>query len=137
MANDELDDLLIASMKTLDDQVPSGYFEGLPSRILARLEDRSMQTSSSGTNLPVSASGPIPTATSPESKPDKDEDSGLHDIRNLASSARCDALVYNNSLFNQYARIVTGQFSGNLAHIEQLFLHKRLEAAAARLRARL
>jgi len=81
MANDELDDLLMASMKTLDDQVPSGYFEGLPSRILARLEDRSMQTSSSGTNLPVSASGPIP-------KVDKDEDSGLHDIRNLASSAR-------------------------------------------------
>lgn len=78
-------------MKTLDDQVPSGYFEGLPSRTLARLEDSGMQTtSSSGTDLPVSASGPIPkpTADRASGAEERDEDSGLHDIRNLASSAR-------------------------------------------------
>ena len=51
--------------------------------------------------------------------------------------ARCDALVYNNSLFNQYARVLTGQFGGNLVHIESLFLRKRLAAVTTRLRARL
>jgi nodulation protein Z len=57
-------------------------------------------------------------------------------IADMFLLARCDALVYNNSLFNQYARVLTGQFSGNQVHIESLFLHKRLEAAATRLRAR-
>lgn len=51
--------------------------------------------------------------------------------------ARCDALVYNNSLFNQYARVLKGQFSGNQVHIESLFLHKRLHATAKRIRVRL
>lgn len=49
--------------------------------------------------------------------------------------ARCDALIYNNSLFNQYARVVTGNFSGNQVHIETLFLRtnaRRLAAAARR-----
>ncbi|HLL21349.1 MAG TPA: hypothetical protein VK427_04415, partial [Kofleriaceae bacterium] len=45
--SDDLDDLLRTAMKSLDDQVPSGYFEGLPYRTLMRLgEDSSMQTSS-------------------------------------------------------------------------------------------
>jgi Nodulation protein Z (NodZ) len=51
--------------------------------------------------------------------------------------ARCDALVYNTSLFNQYARIVTGQFGGNLVHFESLLLRKRaavwMQAARRRL----
>jgi hypothetical protein len=71
-----------------------------------------------------------------------DDDETAHEaivdtVADMFMLARCDALVYNNSLFNQYARVLTGQFSGNQAHIESLFLHKRLEAAARRLRARL
>ena len=39
--------------------------------------------------------------------------------------ARCDALVYNSSLFNQYARVVTGWFSGNHIHFETQFARGR------------
>ncbi|MGE0872167.1 MAG: hypothetical protein AB7P03_26650 [Kofleriaceae bacterium] len=75
-------------MKTLDDEVPSGYFEGLPNRTLARLGDGSMQTTGPDMRaetevdaLPPEASGGVP-------KQDRDEDSGLHDIRSLASSTK-------------------------------------------------
>lgn len=51
--------------------------------------------------------------------------------------ARCDALVYNSSLFNQYARVLTGQFSGNQVHIESLFLRRRVRRAATSLHSRL
>jgi hypothetical protein len=40
--------------------------------------------------------------------------------------ARCDALVYNTSVFNQYARVVTGCFGGNLVHLETQFLQRRI-----------
>ena len=83
--SDDLDDLLRRSMKTLDDQVPSGYFDGLPTRTLARLEDSSMQTT--GTSSSSDSTGPIaPPAPIPPK--DRDEDSGLHDIRSLASSTK-------------------------------------------------
>ena len=68
-------------MKTLDDQMPSGYFEGLPNRTLARLEDSSMQT--------TGTTGDASTSTGqPPQLDQRDEDSGLHDIRELASSQR-------------------------------------------------
>src|SRR5512133_962666 len=76
---DDVDDLLRRAMKTLDDQVPSGYFEGLPSRTLARLEGQMQTTGSSGTEGDKSATG-VP--------PQQEEDSGLHDIRSLASSTK-------------------------------------------------
>jgi hypothetical protein len=84
--DNELDDLVRVAMKTLDAQVPSGYFDGLPNRTLARLEDSSMQTTSgtSKTESPVVAD--LPAVTPPAKE--RDEDSGLHDIRNLASSQR-------------------------------------------------
>lgn len=47
--------------------------------------------------------------------------------------ARCDALIYNSSVFNQYARVVSGYFSGNLVHIESLFPRRRARVAAAAL----
>jgi hypothetical protein len=50
--------------------------------------------------------------------------------------ARCDALVYNSSLFNQYARILTGNFSGNQTHLESLFLRSRLRLLAGAARRR-
>lgn len=65
-------------MKTLDDQVPSGYFEGLPNRTLMRLEDDIMQTTGTSDKS-------APTGVPPQ---DRDEDSGLHDIRSMASSAK-------------------------------------------------
>src|SRR5436190_16921542 len=76
--SDDLDDLLRGAMKTLDDQVPSGYFEGLPNRTLARLEESSMQSTGTSENS-------SPTAVPPQ---DREEDSGLHDIRSMASSAK-------------------------------------------------
>jgi hypothetical protein len=51
--------------------------------------------------------------------------------------ARCDALIYNSSLFNQYARVVTGNFGGNQVHIETLFLRTAPRRLAASVRRRL
>lgn len=86
--SDDLDDLIRRAMKTLDDQVPSGYFEGLPNRALARLgEDSSMQTSTGNTSGHSKAPG-VPVQDSQDSKGERDEDSGLHDIRSMASSTK-------------------------------------------------
>jgi hypothetical protein len=51
--------------------------------------------------------------------------------------ARCDALVYNSSMFNQYGRVVTGYYGGNLVHLETLFLRPRARQLAAAIRRRL
>jgi hypothetical protein len=51
--------------------------------------------------------------------------------------ARCDALVYNTSLFNQYARVLTGYFGGNHVHFESVLLRNRARHVAAALRRRL
>ena len=89
---DDLDELLRSTMKTLDDQVPSGYFEALPERTLARLageggtDDMQQGTSGPTTREPMSA---MPPTTEPAALPKKrDDDSGLHDIRNLAQSTK-------------------------------------------------
>jgi hypothetical protein len=83
---DDLDALLRTAMKTLDEQVPSGYFEALPGRTLARLaaEEGTMQAgSTSGTEAKSS-----PATAAPPGTPQADEDSGLHDIRNLAQTTK-------------------------------------------------
>ena len=86
---DDLDDLIRGAMKTLDEQVPSGYFEALPNQTLARLEGSSMQHGSSGTTdtNPRDAMVPPPVDAVVQAK-ETDEDSGLHDIRNLAQSTK-------------------------------------------------
>lgn len=48
--------------------------------------------------------------------------------------ARCDALVYNGSMFNNYARVVTDGFGGNARNIESLYLRYWVRTAAARIR---
>jgi nodulation protein Z len=48
--------------------------------------------------------------------------------------SRCNALVYNSSLFNQYARCVTGFYGGNEVHLETLFLRNRGRQLARALR---
>ena len=98
---DDLDQLIRAAMKTLDDEVPSGYFEALPNQTIARLEGSSMQHGSSGTTQtrdtvsppPVVDSDSAPAVMQPApvmtARQEEDrEDSGLHDIRNLAQSTK-------------------------------------------------
>lgn len=80
--NEDIDDILRAAMKTLDGETPAGYFEGLPNRTLARLEG-SMQTTSG--NESASSSKELPMTDSGNGR---EEDSGLHDIRNLAAASR-------------------------------------------------
>lgn len=60
--------------------------------------------------------------------PDDDRSAIEDTLADMFLLARCDALVYNTSLFNQYARVVTGQFGGNLVHFESLVLRKRVLA---------
>lgn len=85
--SDDIDDQLRRTMKVLDDQVPSGYFEGLPQRTLARLEDHGMQTSSDSSSNRISSPASVASVPPMSEKP-RDEDSGLHDIRSLASSTK-------------------------------------------------
>ena len=83
---DDLDELIRRSIKTLDDGTPPGYFEGLPSQTLARLEDGNMD--SQGTRNRDLNSSTAPVSAPPLMNNDREEDSGLHDIRNLASSTK-------------------------------------------------
>ncbi len=101
---DDLDDQLRAAMKTLDEQVPSGYFEALPNQTLARLEGSMQQqygTSGSSADtgddvattlmakVPLEADeAPAQQASKPMTQQREEEDSGLHDIRNLAQSTK-------------------------------------------------
>ncbi|CAN5919244.1 hypothetical protein BH11MYX3_BH11MYX3_31220 [soil metagenome] len=75
-------------MKTLDDQMPSGYFEGLPNRTLARLEDVSMQPMGTTGSDRDRDGGSGPAGVPPMTAAEREEDSGLHDIRSLASSTK-------------------------------------------------
>jgi hypothetical protein len=90
---DDLDNLIRAAMKTLDEQVPAGYFEALPNQTLARLEGSSMQHGTGTPGLNEKAAM-VPPPVDPDTQPtnkqdfDREEDSGLHDIRNLAQSTK-------------------------------------------------
>jgi len=66
-----------------------------------------------------------------------DRDSIDDTVADMFLLARCDALVYNTSLFNQYARVVTGYFGGNQAHFETILIRKRLQQLAMSARRRL
>lgn len=80
--SDDIDERIRAAMKVLDDEAPSGYFEALPNVTLSRLEDDiEMQTVNRMTD---DSSTGIP----PQADAARDEDSGLHDIRSLASSTK-------------------------------------------------
>jgi hypothetical protein len=82
---EDLDALLRRAMKTLDDEAPSGYFDTLPDRTVARLSGGEVAMQQTGTTKreDSSAAPPLAEATRPP-----DEDSGLHDIRSLAQSTK-------------------------------------------------
>jgi hypothetical protein len=96
---DDLDQLIRTAMKTLDDEVPSGYFEALPNQTIARLEGSSMQHGSSGSTetrdtvvspppVRLDDDAPVSPASRDQAREEDREDSGLHDIRNLAQSTK-------------------------------------------------
>ena len=66
-----------------------------------------------------------------------DRDSITDTLVDMFLLARCDALVYNSSLFNQYARVSTGYFGGNHVHFESLLLRKRARYLMGAVRRRL
>jgi hypothetical protein len=83
---DDLDNRVRAAMKQLDEAVPSGYFEDLAERTLARLGgiDTSMQTEQTSSDSDQSLSPGLSTGGSTG----REEDSGLHEIRALARNTR-------------------------------------------------
>ncbi len=82
---DDLDNLLRRAMKTLDDEAPSGYFDHLPDRTLARLSTGG-EVAMQQTGTPKREATSAPPA--PPVQRNDEENSGLHDIRNLAQSTK-------------------------------------------------
>ncbi len=66
-----------------------------------------------------------------------DRDSIVDTLVDMFLLARCDALVYNTSVFNRYARVVTGGYSGNQVHFEGLLLRNRWKSVKQAARRRL
>lgn len=79
--------------------------------------------------FPPPAAGDTYAFTDPDYS---DRDGVLDTLADMFLLARCDALVFNTSLFNQYARVVTDNFGGNLVHFEGLFLRRRAQLALGR-----
>jgi hypothetical protein len=69
--------------------------------------------------------------------PGEDRASVVDTLADMFLLARCDALIYNNSLFNQYARVLNAYFGGSMIHIDTLFLGPRLRSRSASARRRL
>jgi hypothetical protein len=100
----DLDGKVSGALKTLDAESPSGYFDRLPGQVMARLEEP-MQSSTSSQSGESGGSGatkvpPIAMGTSPSAKVEaaavdantsNEDNSGLHDIRDLARSAKLRA----------------------------------------------
>jgi hypothetical protein len=66
-----------------------------------------------------------------------DRDAIVDAIADMFLLARCQALVRNGSVFNAYAATVTTGFSGNMRHIETLYLRYWVRAAWNKARRRL
>jgi hypothetical protein len=94
-----MDDLVRRAMKSLDDRAPSGYFDSLVSRTLARLEDDKMETTSgkSQDSQDSNADAVKQEVSAATGVPKRDDDSGLHDIRSLANSAKQRAAAKRTS----------------------------------------
>ena len=62
-----------------------------------------------------------------------DRDSIRDTLADMFLLGRIDAFVFNSSVFNQYARVLNGEFGGNQVHIQSLFLRPRARQLQARL----
>ena len=69
--------------------------------------------------------------------PEEDRASVVDTLADMFLLARCDALIYNNSLFNQYARVLNAYFGGNMIHIDTLFAGPRARSLASTARRRM
>jgi hypothetical protein len=72
-----------------------------------------------------------------EGSPSRDRASVVDTLADMFLLARCDALIYNNSMFNQYARVLNGYFGGDLVHVDTLFSRPRLRSLASAARRRI
>lgn len=68
--------------------------------------------------------------------PDDARASVVDTLADMFLLARCEALIYNGSMFNQYARIVTGAYGGNLVHLDTLFMRSRVRLLTSAVRRR-
>ena len=69
--------------------------------------------------------------------PGDDRASVVDTLADMFLLARCDALIYNNSLFNQYARVLNAYFGGNMIHVDMLFVGPRLRSLTSAARRRI
>jgi hypothetical protein len=67
----------------------------------------------------------------------QDRASVVDTLADMFLLARCDALIYNNSTFNQYARVLNGYFGGDLIHVDTLFARRRVQMLASAARRRI
>jgi hypothetical protein len=61
-----------------------------------------------------------------------DKDAIRDTLADMFLLARCDAFVFNSSVFNQYARVMNAEFGGNQVHIQSLFVRHRLRQLRTR-----
>lgn len=83
---DEIDDLVRAAAKAHEALVPADHFDGLSSRVMARLarDDGEVAMMSETNNDAPRAVTPPPS----DGKPQRSEDSGIHDMKALAETAK-------------------------------------------------
>lgn len=79
------------------------------------------------TVFPPAGAGHQYAAFSPEDHGEYSDRSSIEDtIVDMFLLADCNALVFNPTMFNQYARVTTNYFGGNLVNIESQYVRRRL-----------
>lgn len=111
-----------ATFYATDSQAMSHALSTLPGAVTRR------------TTYPPSGTGDL---YSFEGSPSDDRASVVDTLADMFLLGRCDALIYNNSLFNQYARVLNGYYGGNLIHVDTLILGSRARLLIATARRRL
>lgn len=108
-------------------------FYATDSEPMSRLLSRLPRSATRRTTFPPPDTGDLHAF---EEAPGADRASVVDTLADMFLLARCDALIYNNSLFNQYARVLTGDFDGRCVHIDAL-VKGRLRTLADSVRRRL
>jgi Nodulation protein Z (NodZ) len=131
----KIEDACRARTRALPRQIRDDFvvFHATDSPAMSELLSRLPAACSRRTVYPPPGTGDLHSF---EDEHDRDRGSVIDTVVDMFLLARCDALVYNSSVFNQYARVSTGYFGGNLVHIESLFLRKNLARNVAAIRRR-